>query len=291
MSRTESAVRLFQLDYGRELTAAKSLVHNVHVDDIHVATIKMPDEQLDPSQSLNRSSTEQRVYRASRVHGINETHDLVMRTQVDPYLDRFLAGENVAFIFVENEGHSKFPECVQFCYCTHEQECLVEHLLEYLQRNLYDQSLSQLNAQFCVFQFARGAPGEIQRQNVIPQQPMFPSALLRNLPRMQKTALNSPSLLQLEMLTNKYAEGTVQRSTLQIVCVPKIDFNRRRAFRQTQKTMDDLHFTTAKTLKDYAAEAHPELGTRPMNLAQQIKARQCRCRYEDKSTQLLVTNL
>lgn len=38
-------------------------------------------------------------------------------------------------------------------------------------------------------------------------------------------------------------------------------------------------------------ESNPDLSDRPMNLAQQIKARQCRCRYEDHSTQLLVTNL
>ena len=44
MSKTESAVRLFQLDYGRELTAAKNLIHNVHIDDIHVATVTIPDE-------------------------------------------------------------------------------------------------------------------------------------------------------------------------------------------------------------------------------------------------------
>lgn len=43
---------------------------------------------------------------------------------------------------------------------------------------------------------------------------MYPSAILRNLPLLQKTALNNPSILQIEMLTNKYAEGTVQRSTL-----------------------------------------------------------------------------
>ena len=44
MSKTESAVRLFQLDYGHELTAAKNLIHNVHIDDIHVATVTIPDE-------------------------------------------------------------------------------------------------------------------------------------------------------------------------------------------------------------------------------------------------------
>lgn len=52
------------------------------------------------------------MYRASRVHGINETHDLFMKIQIDPYLDKFLNGDNVTFIFVENEGYSKFPECV-----------------------------------------------------------------------------------------------------------------------------------------------------------------------------------
>lgn len=86
------------------------------------------------------------------------------------------------------------------------------------------------------------------------------------------------------MLTNNYAEGTVQRSVLQIICVPKIDFNTRRMFRQTAKTMDNIQFNTDKTLQAYVTENNPELCNRPMNLAQQIKARQCRCRYEDKST-------
>lgn len=102
---------------------------------------------------------------------------------------------------------------------------------------------------------------------------MYPSAILRNLPLMQKTALNNPSILQIEMLTNKYGEGVVQRSVLQIICVPKIDFNRRRTFRQTTKTMDDIEFNTDRRLQDYVTKNNPELSNKPMNLAQQIKAR------------------
>ncbi|CAL6093128.1 Conserved_hypothetical protein [Hexamita inflata] len=295
MSKTQSALRILPMPaHARDLSYSQQFQHVTAVDDTHAATL-IHEQQISTTRSLNLSSKQQKVFNLSTYDKLS-TADFTKTLFED--FGRVLNGEDLSFIFVENENGCNFPDSVQFCYCPHSQKCLVESFIEYVESNLYNQSIIQLDTSFDIFENKQHETktkieNELIKTNIIPKQPMYPQVILKNLALIQKNAINQPSILQIDLLLNKFALNSTQKSKLQIILIPKIQFDYKKEFAlHNKKPVDDISVNKLKfnqNLSNYSL-TQSQLCTHGHTLADQIKHGHCKCLYQQKSHYVLTQN-